>query len=419
MEMAHLLVITPGIRSYREYLLQSISREFRVHLIVTERPTWECGYVDDFTMVDDLADTEELVRAALRVTEERAVDGVICWDETWIIQAARVAVALGLPGDPEAVERCRDKYRTRAALDAAGVPQPRSRLVSGHDEALAAADDIGYPVVLKPRALAGSFGVVKADSPAQVRKAIAFTDASGLKAPDLPTHPRNVLVEEYAQGPEISVDCVVHRGTVTPVCLARKELGFAPYFEETGHVVDPADPLWGDEDLTATVARTHAALDFTDGVTHTEIRMTAAGPKVIEVNARIGGGMIPYLGLLGGGVDMGLAAASVACGQRPRLATDVYRRVSAIGFFYPERDDSVIVDVRFEPAELPPQITRCGPLARAGEVKSPPPRGLMDGRVAYAIALGDDAATCRAALGRARKALRVDVARGLSGVSEP
>ncbi|MYT03199.1 MULTISPECIES: hypothetical protein [Streptomyces] len=111
-------MITPGIRAYREYLLQPISRDFRVHLVLAEPPTWELAYLTGHTVVADLADVDALVRVA------RTVD------------AAQVAAALGLPGgERRCVERCRDKYRIRAALDAAGVPQPRSVLVSGREEA--------------------------------------------------------------------------------------------------------------------------------------------------------------------------------------------------------------------------------------------------------------------------------------------
>ncbi|WP_439947359.1 ATP-grasp domain-containing protein [Streptomyces sp. BBFR109] len=153
MTMGHLLVITPGIRAYREYLLRSISRDFRVHLVLTGPPTWELAYTDGHTVVADPADVDGLVRVARAVDAEQALDGVICWDETWIEQSARVAAALGLPGgDRRCVERCRDKHRTRSALDAARVPQPRSVLVSGRAQALTAAEDIGYPVVVKPRA---------------------------------------------------------------------------------------------------------------------------------------------------------------------------------------------------------------------------------------------------------------------------
>ncbi|WFE41144.1 ATP-grasp domain-containing protein [Micromonospora sp. WMMD998] len=409
MAKPRLLVLTPGIRAYREYLLRSIGLAYRVHLILTESPTWERTYLDGWTVVADLADTDDLVRVTTGLAGETRFDGVLCWDETWIVQAARVAAALGLPGDPTVIERCRDKHHTRAALDANHVAQPGSRLVGDEGTALSAAQEIGFPVVLKPRAMAGSFGVVKAADEAEVRRFVAFTNQSWRMAPELPRHVRNILVEEYAEGPEISVDSVVFQGEVTPVCIARKELGFAPYFEEMGHVVDPGDPLWHEPTLTSLVEDAHAALGFTDGVTHTEIRLTRQGPKIIEVNARIGGGLIPYLNVLGGGADLGLAAAAVACGRRPTVDVALRRRPTAIRFYHPAHDNSVIDEITFDPAGLPPQVVEHGPLAEPGEVKSPPPRMLMDGRVAYAIAVGERADDCRAALDAAGRALRISI----------
>jgi len=95
-----------------------------------------------------------------------------------------------------------------------------------------------------------------------------------------------------------------------------------PYFEEVGHIVDAADPLLADPGLAAVLAAAHRALGFTDGITHAEFKLTGDGPVVIEVNARLGGDLIPYLGMRASGIDPGLAAAAVACGQRPQLRPD-------------------------------------------------------------------------------------------------
>src|SRR5262249_24067336 len=143
------------------------------------------------------------------------IAGVLSWDEARILQSAKVAAALGLPGgDPDMVMRCRDKHQTRTALAAAGVPQPRSVMVSSVDDALAAAAMIGYPVGLKPRAMAASLGVVRVDTPEEL--AARFTFARDTHVPGA-WHYDVVLVEEYATGPEISFDAAVHRGTVYPM----------------------------------------------------------------------------------------------------------------------------------------------------------------------------------------------------------
>jgi hypothetical protein len=109
---------------------------------------------------------------------------------------------------------------------------------------------------------------------------------------------------------------------VLPMFLARKQVGYPPYFEELGHVVDAADPLLSDDDVLHVLRHAHSALGFTDGMTHTELKLTPAGPMIVEVNARLGGGLIPYLGMRASGMDPGLAAAAVACGQPPVLIAD-------------------------------------------------------------------------------------------------
>ena len=398
-----LLLIDTGMHHYREYLLRSIAGSHRLHLFVSAEPTWEREYTSDYTVVDT-HDGPEMAAAARRLTATNPVDGVLCWDEAKVYAAAQVARALGLPGgDPDAVLRCRDKHRTRTALAAAGVAQPRSRAVGTVDEALAFATEVGYPVVVKPRGFGASFGVVRADDPDEL--AVRFGDTLNLVMPDVPYYD-TILVEEFVDGPEISVDSAVHRGRVTPMFVARKEVGYPPYFEEIGHRVVATDPLLRDPELTGILQQTHHALGYPDGVTHTELKLTPAGPKVIEVNARLGGDLIPYLGLLATGIDPGRAAADVACGRPPVLAAD-RSLVGAVRFYYVDRDDTTIESVGFAAAELPPAIRDAVPLVLPGAVVSPPPKGTVLGRVGYSVAVAHTAAECTAALDAAQAALRV------------
>src|SRR3954452_6723058 len=149
-----LLVIATGWQVYREYLLRSISERFRIHLFHVAEPTWEKAYITGWTVVPSTIDGPAMATEALRVGEQDPFDGVLCWDEARILPAAHVTEALGLcGGGPAVIARVRDKGRTRAALDGAGVAQPRSYPVTTLEEALAAADHVGYPAILKPRGL--------------------------------------------------------------------------------------------------------------------------------------------------------------------------------------------------------------------------------------------------------------------------
>lgn len=401
-----LLVIATGGQHYREYLLRSIATRYRVHAVIGAEPTWAREYLDGWSVVDmtDTIGADEMIAAARRLAEREPVPAVLSWDEARILQTAKVAAALGvLGGDPDMVMRCRDKHQTRQALDAAGVPQPRSIMVSSVDKALAAAEEIGYPVVLKPRAMGASLGVIRADGPDQLTEAFLF--ARDTTVPGSWRY-ETVLVEEYATGPEISVDSAVHAGRVYPMFVARKEVGFAPYFEETGHLVDAADPLMSDASFLRVLQDTHTALGFTDGMTHTEYKLTPSGPKLIEVNGRLGGDLIPYLGLRATGIDPGLAAAAVAFGQPPSVAPTA-RLVSAIRFFYVAEEDTTIASIELDHGALPKAVDLFIPLAKPGDVVSPPPKGTVYGRVAFATAVAETAPECLAALDAAEAALTI------------
>ncbi|GAA2659773.1 MULTISPECIES: ATP-grasp domain-containing protein [Actinosynnema] len=383
-----LILVGTGMRTYREYLLGPISAEYRVHLFLTAEPTWEREHAHGWTVLPSTMDGQALATAAKEVATTGPVAGVLCWDEARIHAASFAAQALGLRnGDPDVVWGLRDKGRTRAALAEAGVPQPGSVPVKTVDEAVAAADRLGYPAILKPRGLGASLGVIKVEDADQVRANFAFTLAAEGPEPVVFDTDQPVLVEEFVSGEEISVDSAVVDGVVTPLFVGRKVVGYHPYAEEVGHFVSADDPLLTDPALVDALRRTHEALRFTDGFTHSEFMLTAEGPKVIEVNGRLGGDMIPYLGKLATGVDPGLAAAAAATGGTPDL-TRTRSGVAGIRFFYVEEEDTTIGALGFDQAALPADLHLAVVVAQPGAVVSPPPKGTVWGRVGFAVALG-------------------------------
>jgi hypothetical protein len=413
-----LLLVGSGMQTYRQYLLESISTAFDVHLLHTAEPTWERPYLAGWTVLPSTVDGPAMAAAVHAVHEKNPVDGVLCWDEGRIHATAYVAQALGLRnGDPAVIWRLRDKAQTRAALAAAGVRQPRSVPVSTEQEALDAAEVVGYPAVLKPRGLGASLGVVRVANPAELRARYPFTRDTTAPDPVLYASGHPVLVEQCVVGEEISIDAAVRDGVVTALFVGRKVVGYPPYAEEVGHFVDATDPLLSDPTLRAALQDTHTALGFRDGWTHTEFMLTADGPHLIEVNGRLGGDLIPYLGALATGVDPGLAAAAIACGQAPDLAP-TRSRVAGVRFFYVDEEDTTLADVSFAADALPATIDRAVPVGLPGAVVSPPPRGTVWGRIAYATVVGDSLAECRSGLDAAEAALRVDTESPMSLLRE-
>jgi biotin carboxylase len=247
-----------------------------------------------------------------------AVAGVTSSSEYFVATAARVARELCLPApDPAAVTRCRHKDQQRAVLAGAGVPVGAFRPAREPDEAAAAADALTYPVVVKPTMGSGSVGVrLCADRSAVVRHAAALLGAATDERAQ--AVPRLVLVERYVAGPEFSVETFDDR----VIAVVAKHLGPAPHFVETGHDAPASLPPESSTVLGDTALAAIRALGLGWGAAHTELRLSADGPVVIEVNPRLAGGMIPAL--LRHALDVDLVdavvcrAAGMPAGVRPR-----------------------------------------------------------------------------------------------------
>lgn len=324
-----LLIVGSGPPLMRRYLFEQAALDYPLLLIDDEPLTWQQPYIVDHE-VADLADPLALHAAADALAARWNIAGVLTWDEYHLLPTARLAERFGLPGNsPDAALAARDKALSRQRFAAAGVPSAASTWIHSLDAAASAAERVGYPVVLKPSCHAGSVGVIRVDGLSDLPRGWEIASAgAAYQGPE----GQGVLLEEYLDGPEVSIETVTHRGVTTAVALTRKSLGFAPYFLETGHCVTADDPLL--DDVAPIAAHALHAVGITDGVSHVEMRFTAEGPRVIEVNARLGGDLIGDLVRRATGVDLPRAAAALACGSTPDLRL-TERCSAAIGMIYP------------------------------------------------------------------------------------
>ncbi|MBS2961894.1 ATP-grasp domain-containing protein [Actinocrinis puniceicyclus] len=398
------VLVGSGGRPYREYAFAAAAARADVALVTTAEPSWQQPYLAGcHRMPQDTPDATAAAAARACAAHPGRV-GLLTWDEVLLEATAEAASRLGLPHmSLLAARNCRDKLSTRRLLAAAGVAGVKFAHVHGQQEALRAAESIGYPVVVKPRSLAGSAGVVVMHGPDELRALYHYAAEAvfpGIEPLD------GLVLEEFLDGPEVSVDSVVRDREVQPVNVARKRLGFEPFFEEIGHLVSRwRHEPWADE-LTHLVVEAHRALGVTMGVTHAEVRLTAAGPRLVELNGRLGGDFIPHLGSLATGIDLTAAAVDLALGREPDLRQQ--RDVCAeVRFLYPDRD-CVVRSLDTAAAAAVPGVAEVVRLAQPGARLLLPPRGVVP-RLAALLVTGETPEECQVVLDRAAALVAVEL----------
>ncbi|MFJ8034134.1 ATP-grasp domain-containing protein [Streptomyces sp. NPDC096032] len=260
------------------------------------------------TVVVDTADGDALWAAVQRLAAGQRIAGVLSSSEYYVATAADLAARLGLPGpSADAVRACRDKSVQRRTLAEAGVPVPWFSVAGEVAEAVAAAQWRGGPVVVKPVQGSGSLGVRLCRDTGEVAAHARGLLAATVNERGLST-PARVLVEQYLTGPEFSVEVFGEHAVAT----VAKHVGAPPAFVETGHDV-PAVPAAADAAaLVDSAVHAVKALGLGWGAAHVELRLDAGVARVIEVNPRLAGGMIPELVRRARGVD--LVGAQVRAG---------------------------------------------------------------------------------------------------------
>ncbi|MFC9049180.1 Alanine--anticapsin ligase [Streptomyces sp. 111WW2] len=279
----------------------------------TERNLRIVGSVDH--LVDNLVTTD--AETVTRVLAARhAADPIDVVTAQLELSAEAVAVAcreLGLRGTAtEGVLTARRKDRCRAALDEAGLASARHALAETEEAALAAAEEIGYPVILKPPSGADSLLSYVATNPEEAAAGCRGV-LTGLDAVPVQWHEqftRGILVEEYLVGTLVSVELGAKDGEFFPFAVSGRFRWAEDEVVELGSYIPAALSEEQTGACVAYAADVCRAIGLDLGVFHLEIMVTERGPVLVEVNPRVMGGALPtiYRHATGADIFSGLLA---------------------------------------------------------------------------------------------------------------
>jgi hypothetical protein len=317
-------------------------------------------------IVPDITDRAAVIAAAHRLAAAVGpFNRVLALSEFDLDTGAAIREALDVPGaTPRQVRRYRDKVVMKQAIDAAGLRAPRYLPLVDAPTAATVLDQLGLPLILKPRVGASSRGVIKVEREAELAAALREVD------------PRDYECEQYVAGPIFHVDGLIQRGELLFHTVSR--------YLNTCLSFNHGTPLGSV--LLEESAQKSAIVDFTRQVLHALALASGAfhlelilGPGdqlyFLEIGARVGGGEIPFLGNALFNLDMMRAWVDIELGQDTSYLRDVDR--FRLGGFL------MVPEPRDVPATLVHIASLAGKVAGLLKETLPPIGYVFDGKGGY------------------------------------
>ena len=214
----------------------------------------------------------------------RDINGLSVVSVVTVVSASVVCKELGLPGhNIETAIKATDKLQMLLAFQEHGVAHPEFHLVT-KDKIATFNEPISYPAISKPVDGSGSRGIFFIEDNSKLREALNYSSEASRSG--------DVLIEEYMNGPEVSVEVLVVNGIPNVLQITDKITSGPPYFFETGHSQPSALPLEIKNLISNLAKKACLSVGIQNSPAHVEIKVTENGPKMVELGARLGGGCI-------------------------------------------------------------------------------------------------------------------------------
>lgn len=311
-------------------------------------------YVEQAFLLD-YEDPATLLPLAEAISTLRPFDVAFSLLEIGLLPAAQINDRLGLPGTPLPVVRLlKDKWLMRQHLEAAGISPVHARKGTGQEDLLRFTREYGFPCITKPCDSTGSFGVSLVRGPEDIGR--VWSEIQRLRLPEF-------LIEEYIDGRELSVEAFSFHGRHVVVAITEKLL--LPNFVEIGHIQPASVQAEERQAIEIFIARFLDAIGLQEGPSHTELKVTPTGIRVIESHNRNGGDRIVDLVEITTGIDLMSLAIAWSCGLGQEITgVPTPRAGAAIRFFAPDPGTVVSIhgveevsrDERVVQLDLPLQV---------------------------------------------------------------
>lgn len=313
MRNSNVLIIQGGY-SGKQFIYERLM-ELGVHVYIMDGADscWgrfaEQGNISGFIELD-FKDHDTIYERALGALSDSVsqvrFDAVTTYYEDAVVLAARIATAFGVETNSvDACGKARSKRKTREVMASCGLPVPRFCKVVCEADVAPACDYVGYPLILKPSLGASSLGVTKANSKQEA--ILAYRNVIRTLNIDndvIFAQGNEMIIEEFYDGEEFDIDILLSEGKVVYAKVSDNWACIEPNFQETGTNCPSCYAPGRQEELIKLSARATLALGFINGCFHVECRYTSRGPRLIEVNGRMGGVSVRDANLIAWGVDL-------------------------------------------------------------------------------------------------------------------
>ena len=336
--MKKLLVLAAGLL---QIPVIKKAREMGVYVIAVDDDPNAPGMAlaDKAIVPGGLMNEEKLVAIA----KEEQIDGVIhpC-SEVAMNVMGRINDELHLSGiSKEMAIRATNKHLMREAFEKHGAPSPKSLLTKDEEDAwLIFREKFTTNAILKPTRNSGSRGIAK------VEKGISkelFIELYRRALDESRDH--SVLIEQFIEGPEFSVEVIVWQGEPHVLAVTDKKTTEAPYFVELGHNQPSIFPEEIQQKLKDGAIAGIKALGLSNCAAHCELKVQDGEVYLMEIGARMGGDFISTeLTHLSTGIDMVAATISVVLGMEPNLQPIEEKHGVCIRYFSPKPGKLIAIE---------------------------------------------------------------------------